>query len=115
MIEENEEKPKPSYIFPNVLADVMSKVDMRTQLEASMLSMSLMMIGLILTGIYLTIYTTFAWWYKIVLVINILAGIVFMSSFIITTFQQYQSYMQVKEYQKEMKGGKTNNAKTNEI
>lgn len=103
-IDKSEEKKKPSYIFPNFLGSFMSKVDMRTQLEASMLSMTLMMFGLIITVIYIFIYTDFQLWYKIFLILNGLAGVTFMSSFVITTFQQYRSYMEITEYQKEQKG-----------
>ena len=99
-------KVKHKYIFPNWLANRMAKVDMRTQYEASMMSMTLICIGLVVTGIYMGIYTDFATWYKIFLCINVLAGIVFMSSYLTTTYQQYQTYMATMEFQKELKGGK---------
>ena len=100
-----EEKKKPAYIFGDVLGTLMSKVDLRTQLESSMMSLSLMLIGLIVTGFYLVIYINFPLWYKIMLVINLLAGLVFFSSNLITQFQQYQNYMEVVEFNKTMKGG----------
>lgn len=90
---------KNNYIFPDLLGDFMKKVDMKTQLEASMLSMTLMLIGLIITGIYVVLYLNFPLWYKIVLVVNILAGLLFMISFLTTTFQQYQSYLEAIEFQ----------------
>ena len=99
------EKPKSNYIFPDVLGKAMSKLDLRVQLEASMMSMTLIVIGLILTTIYLIIYSQFVIWYKIVVIINCLAGIVFMSSSLVTTFQQYQNYMQIKQFQNDVKGG----------
>lgn len=91
------------YIFPDFLSKAMSKVDLRTQFEASMLSMSMMSVGLILTVIYFIIYFKFALWYKIFLGINGLAGLVFMWSMIITTFNQYQSYLEAIKFQKENK------------
>ncbi len=94
-----EDKKTHSYIFPNPLAKFMAKIDLRVQLEASMMSMSLMMIGLIISGFYISFYINFPLWYKIVLVINFVAGVVFMWSFIVTTFQQYLSYMNVVDYQ----------------
>jgi len=103
------EKKGNNYIFGDYLGRVMSKVDIRTQLEASLMSMSLMMIGLVVTGFYLVMYTDFALWYKIFLVINLLAGLVFFWSNLITQFQQYKNYMNVQEFNKtineEMKGG----------
>ena len=84
----------------------MSKVDLRTQFEAGLMSMSLMMIGLIVTGFYIVIYINFPLWYKIFLCINLLAGLVFFWSNLITQFQQYQNYMQVQDFKKiELKGG----------
>ena len=100
-----EEKKKHNYIFPNILANAMAKVDLRTQYEAGMMSMSLMMVGLIVTGFYLAVYTTFPLWYKIFLVINLLAGLVFFSSNLITQYQQFRNYMEVYEFNKQMKGG----------
>jgi|TARA_R100000750_G_scaffold3588_1_gene2933 hypothetical protein len=94
-----------NYVFPNVLANAMAKVDFRTQLEASMLSMTFMMVGLIVTSFYIAIYIDFQTWYKFFLVLNAFAGVIFMSSFLITTFQQYKNYMSTIKFQTEMKGG----------
>lgn len=98
-------KIKNKYFFPNFLANAMSKVDMRTQLEASMMSMTLIMIGMLISVVYFIFFFNFALWYRIVLAINGIAGFIFLSSFLITTFQQYQSYLQAIEFQKELKGG----------
>jgi len=95
-----EEKKVSGYVFPDILAQAMSRVDMRTQMEASMLSMCFMGIGLVITIIYVLVYLDFRLWYKIVLVINGLAGAVFMWSYLVTTFQQYQSYLAAIEFQK---------------
>jgi len=110
---ENEKKPKaPSYVYGNLLGNAMGKVDTRTQYEASMLSMTFMMIGMFVTAVYLVGYSTLPGWYKWFLAANVLAGVIFMSSFLITTFQQYRGYMDVLAFQKEMKGGQdTENAK----
>lgn len=99
-------QPKPpKYIFPNFLAKAMSKVDMRVQYEASMMSMSLILIGIILSAIYVFIYVNVPLWYEIVIIVNALAAFVFISSFIVTTYQQYLSYMEIINFQKEIKGG----------
>jgi len=42
---------------------------------------------------------------KIMIGINSAAGFIFLSSFLITTFQQYQSYMDAQEFQKEFSLG----------
>ncbi|MFW6130040.1 MAG: hypothetical protein ACOC56_02575 [Atribacterota bacterium] len=89
-----------NYIFPDVLGKAMAKIDIRTQLEASMMSMTLMMIGLIITAIYVGFYVNFPLWYKIVLEINFLAGIVFMWSFLIQNFQSYQNVLEVINFRK---------------
>lgn len=99
------DKEKHKYIFPNFLAKAMSKVDMRTQYEASMLSMTFILIGLIISIAYFVIYFSFPVWYKIVLAINGIAGFIFISSFLITAYQQYKTYMIALNFQKESKGG----------
>lgn len=95
----NQKTKPPSYIFGDFLGKIMSKVDLRTQLEASMLSMSLMSVGLVITISYLVIYLTFPLWYKILLVINGLAGLLFMWSNIVTSYQQYLNFMEVRNFQ----------------
>lgn len=94
-----------NYIFGDVLGNLMSKVDLKTQYEASMMSMTLMMAGLIVTAVYVWIYIDFPLWYKIVLEINFICGFVFMWSFLVTTLQQYKNYIGAREFQQNMKGG----------
>jgi len=96
-----QDKPKHSYIFGDFLGKAMSKVDLRTQLEASMMSMSLMLIGLCATVVYLGFFVPFPLWYKIFLIINLLAGLVFLWSNLVTQYQQYQNYMEVLDFNKQ--------------
>jgi len=104
------EKLKNKYIFPDILAKVMSRVDLRTQLEATLMSTTLIVCGLMTTVVYMIFYINLPIWYKIVLGINGIAGFFFMASHLITTFQQYRNVMEVLEFQKEMKGGSIGNA-----
>ena len=95
-----------NYCIPSPLARMMEKVDMRTQYEASLLSMAFILVGLMLSTVYMTFFVTgLQTWYKVTLIINMLAGFVFLSSFLVTTFQQYKSYLKAREFQEEMKGG----------
>jgi len=73
-----------------------------------MMSMTFIMIGLIVTILYLIISFDFPLWYKIFLGFNGLAGLGFMWSNLITTFQQYRNYMDVLEFQKIQKEVKPN-------
>ena len=93
------------YIFPNFMAKIMAKVDLRTQYEASMLSMTFILIGLMISVIYIYLYVQFPLWYKITIIINGIADFVFLSSFIVTTYQQYITLMETLKFQKELKGG----------
>lgn len=106
------ETKKPMYIYGNILGNAMSKVDIRTQLEAGLMSMTFMLVGLIVTGIYISVYIDFPLWYKIFLILNLVAGVIFFMSNIVTMFQQYQNYMEVAQFQEQMKGGLMENAKT---
>ena len=107
-------KPKEKYkfIFPNFMSKIMKDVSMRTQLESSLISMSLIMISLTLMVIYLLFFGEGSWAYKILILINLLAGFLFISSFLMTTYQQYISYMQTmgfdpqKERQDVLKRGR---------
>lgn len=93
---------KHKYIFPDFLAKGMAKVDQRTQYEASMMSMTLISVGMVVTVIYFILYFDLKVWYKVILIINGVAGVIFMSSYLITTFQQYTSYMEALDFQNEM-------------
>ena len=91
------EMVKNKYIFPDFVANVMAKMDVRTQFEASMMSMTFIMIGMVLSLVYAMIYMDLRMWFKVVLIINGVSGVVFMFSYLVTTFQQYQNYMAAKE------------------
>lgn len=81
------------YIFPNFLASAMKNLDMRTQMEAGMMSMIMLLIGMILMSVYSVLYLAQGWVFKALLVFNLAAGFIFMSGYLVTTYQQYLSYM----------------------
>ena len=91
--EQSKEKVKNRYVFPNWLADSMSKVSFRAQMESAILSMTLLVIGMILTVLYMVLYGNQPMYFKILLIVNMLCGIVFMGSYLITNYQQYKSFM----------------------
>jgi len=99
---------KGNYIFGNTLGKGMAKVSQRTQYEASLMSMVFILIGIVIMAIWTIFFTNFSIFIKIMTGINALAAWVFLSSMIITTFQQYQSYLQVmgimNEHEEEHKG-----------
>ena len=96
------QKEKHKYVFPNILAKMMKNVSMQVQFESSLMACSLILIGLFLMAIYLFIFGTQEMAYKIILGVNLIGGFIFMSSSLVTTFQQYQSYMDVVDFQKSM-------------
>ncbi len=89
------EKEKLKFVFPNIMAKFMKKVDMRTQLEASMMSMSMIMMGMIIMVTYLLIYGNMGLFYKSLIIFNLLCAFIFISSFLVTTYQQYTSFMEM--------------------
>jgi len=91
----NKKKEKGNYCFPDFLAKIMKSVSPRIQYEASLLSMTFILIGLFVFGSYLIFFTQLSLFAKILVAVNIVAGFIFLSSFLITTFQQYQIYLAV--------------------
>ncbi len=87
------------YIFPDKVAEIMGKIDMRTQMEATMLSLVMMSAGLILSVVYACIYLDIKLWFKIVLAVNGFFGLMFMYSSLITAYNTYTSYMEAKALQ----------------
>ena len=98
MNKEKKPKEKYSYAFPNFLAQAMAKVDMRTQMESSMLSQFMLIIGLTIMVIYMIFSGQVGGFYKVLVIINLLAGWLLISSYLITTYQQYTSYMEAMKF-----------------
>lgn len=85
------------YIFPDFMAEVMKKVDTRVQFEASLMSMLFILIGMFVMAGYMIFFTDFTLFMKIMVGVNSIAGFTFMWSYLITTYQQYLSYMEATE------------------
>lgn len=82
-----------SYIFPNILASSMRKVTQRVQYEAALMSLSIILVSLVSIGIFTIFFTDYSIGAKIMTAINTIALFVFMSSNLVTTYQQYFQYM----------------------
>jgi len=82
-----------NYVFPKSIAGAMKNISQRTQYEASMMAMIFIMFGLIFMLIYLPFFTQTSILLKIGTIVNCLAGFVFLGSMLVTTFQQYISYL----------------------
>lgn len=89
---DNKKEPL-SFVFPNIMAKVMKKIDMRSQLEASLLSMTMIIIGMFLMAVYLLFFGNLTIVYKCLILFNLFCAFIFISSFLVTTYQQYLSYM----------------------
>ena len=94
---ENKEKEEHNYCIPSPLASLMNKIDDRTQMEASLLSMSFLLIGLLFFGVYAVVFSNFNLWAKIMTGFNTLCGFIFLFSYLVTTFNQYQALMETQE------------------
>ena len=90
------DKKTYNYCIPSPLATLMSKVDDRTQMEASLLSMFFLLIGLLFFGVYFVGFTNFSWIAKITTGFNTICGFIFLFSYLVTTFQQYQALMETQ-------------------
>ncbi len=87
------QKTKGNYIYPSKFAKLMAGISPRTQYEASMMSMTFILLGLIASMIYIVFFMEVSLVMKIGITVNSLAGMVFLFSFLTTTFQQYQTYL----------------------
>ena len=83
-----------SYALPDIMANIMKKVDMRTQYESSILSMFFILIGLLAFTIYIVFISDFEIWFKILTGFNSIFGFMFMLSYLVTTYQQYVNHME---------------------
>lgn len=83
-----------TYIFPKALAKRMAVAPMQMQLEAGMLSTSLLMCGLIFMGIYMGFFMEQSLPFKIGVIFNLVCGFFLMGSQVVTMFQQYQYHLE---------------------
>ncbi len=92
------EKEKFKFIFPNFVAKGMAKVDMRTQMEAGLISQFLLLTGLTIMVILMLWTTPGSAFYVGMIVFNLSCGWLLISSNLITTYQQYTNYMDSMGY-----------------
>lgn len=81
------------YVFPNIMVKMMKGVSQRTQYEAEMLSLTFILVGLITMGIFTIFFTGASVFFKVLIGVNAVAGFVFLSSRLVTSFQQYQQFL----------------------
>lgn len=118
-IPEDISKENKNYIFGKRIGSFLSNVNPKMQFEASMMAMVFMIIGGLITDVYIVIWSSFNLFFKISIVVNSLFALLFLSSMLVTTFQQYQSYLSINDiqsilkdasviYNSELKGGNEN-------
>ena len=95
MVGSNNKKTKGNYCFPNFLGKIMAKVGQRVQFESSLLSMSLILVGILIMAAVTIFGTNLSLFIKIMAGVNGIAALIFLSSHLITTFQQYQAYLSI--------------------
>ncbi len=95
MVKEKKDKEKLRFFFPSKIAERMKKIDTRTQLEASMSSMALIMVGMLLLAVHQLIYSEQGWVFISLMVFNMLCGFLFLGSYLVTTYQQWVNHMEI--------------------
>lgn len=88
-------KTKGNYCFPDFLGKIMAKVGQRIQFESSLLSIALILTGLMIMTIVTIFGTDLSLFIKIMAGVNGIAAFLFLSSHLVTTFQQYQAYLSI--------------------
>jgi len=88
-------KTKGNYCFPNFLGKAMANVGQRIQFESSLLSMTLILIGIVIMAVVTIFGTDLSTFIKVMTGVNCAAAFVFLSSSLVTTFQQYQAYLSI--------------------
>ena len=91
------EKQKHKYVFPEKMARMMASIDFRTQMEAGMMSQFLLLMGLTLMMFFMLFFQPGSWWYKGLIIFNMACGWLLIGSYLVTTYQQYTSYMEAME------------------
>ena len=99
-----EKKPdSKNYVFGDLFGNAMAKTTQKFQMEASMMAVVMLIIGIFLTGIYVCFFTNFGLYFKIMTGTNTFFGMLLMYSNLVGLFQAYRSYMEVMEVQESIK------------
>jgi hypothetical protein len=86
-------KNKHNYVFPNFMAEAMTKLSSQVQMEATMMSMLVILIGLLFGAGYTLFFTSASLLVKIMVGVNAIAGFTMLTSYLVTAFIQYKTYM----------------------
>jgi hypothetical protein len=84
-----------------MVGKAMGKLSTQYQMEASMISIIIILLGLIIMAIYM-MFLDITGFMKIMIVINAVAGFIFLSSFLATQYQQYQSFIMAQKIQEDI-------------
>lgn len=76
----------------------LEKVDTKTQMEATMISLGVFLCGIIIGGIYIAFFVKMPLFPRILALVNALAGIVLILSFFTTALQQYRAFMSAQDF-----------------
>jgi len=80
---------KHKYIFPNFMARRMRKASPMAQQQAILVSLSFMLLSMTVLAIYLLFTRESGIYYKGIVIFNLAAAFLFITSFIIQTYRQY--------------------------
>jgi hypothetical protein len=101
---EQVEVKQSKYIFPNFIAGMMSNTSPKVQYESSMMGTFLLILSIFLTTIYYIGFSEMLWYFKAFIIFNAIAGFLMLSSMLVTTYQQYNQYMQAVQLEKMISG-----------
>jgi hypothetical protein len=99
-----EPKKKSNFLYGDFFGGYMSKVSLRTQYEGSMIGCTLIILSLIFM-IFNWIFSPLTLGWKIFYIFNAVSGLLILWSSVVTTFQQYQAYMETQSVIDLLKGG----------
>lgn len=105
---------KGNYIFGDTFGNVMRKTSVKFQLEAAMMSLVMLIIGITATAAYIIGWTDFSLFFKIMTGTNAFFGMLLLYSQLAGLFQSYQSVIEMSKVKDiiaefSMKGGSTQN------
>ena len=106
-------KPAKEYLFPSSMAKFMEKVDQRVQYESTMMSVCTILVGMIILAVYMVFFNdVVSTFMKVMITINTVAGFFFLGSSLVTTYQQYITYIESMELFSNLEGLEENVEKT---
>jgi hypothetical protein len=94
-----EEQKTDNFLFGDVFGGLMQRTSMQFQMRSMMAGLFMVMLGLVITCVYIIGWTNFSTFFKVMTGINTFFGVLILYSNLVGAFQAYKTLLQAQSFQ----------------